>query len=89
MQNNHYYGMPYQYKKKERICLDDILTALALISMVFSVGYMIGIAGGVETDSLTIMQAAKRFVAALIVLAIDVIIFSKVEKDDKSEFDRL
>lgn len=50
---------------------------------------MIGIAGGVETDSLTIMQAAKRFVTALIVLAIDVIIFSKVEKDDESEFDRL
>lgn len=87
MQNNYMHVGDKKHREKSRFF--DVLEAVALVTFMGALIYMIGIAGGVETDSLTLMQATKRFVAALIVLVIDVIIFSKVERDDESEFDRL
>lgn len=87
MQNN--YMHVGDKKHHEKAGLEEILEAFVLITLLGAIGCMIGIAGGVETDSLTLMQATKWFAAALIVLVIDVIIFSKVERDDESEFDRL
>lgn len=76
-------------KHREKSGLFDVLEAVALVTFMGALIYMIGIAGGVETDSLTLLQASKRFVAALIVIVIDAAIFLKAERDDESEFDRL
>lgn len=87
MQNN--YMHVGDKKRREKAGFFEILEAFALITFIGALIYMIGIAGGVETDSLTLLQASKRFIAALIVIVIDAAIFLKAERDDESEFDRL
>jgi len=87
MQNNYY--MPYHKPEKQRICLDDILTAFALISLVGTIIYMVGIAGSVETDAITLAGATKRFIVAIVILAVDVLILWKTERDEEGEYDRL
>lgn len=87
MQNNYY--MPYHKPKKQRVCLDDILTAFALISLVATIIYMVGIAGGVEMNTITLAGATKRFIVAVVILAVDVLILWKTERDEEGEYDRL
>lgn len=87
MQNNYY--MPYHKPEKQRVCLDDILTAFALISLVAAIIYMVGIAGGVEMNTITLAGAVKRSIVAIVILAVDVLILWKTERDEKSEHDRL
>ena len=79
----------HKKKHSRKIYLNDVLVTFAIISMFMAIIYMVGIAGGVDADLLSLSQATKRYIAALIVLAVDVIIFIKAEKDDESEFDRL
>jgi hypothetical protein len=81
--------MPYHKPEKQRVCLDDILTAFALISLVATIIYMVGIAGSVETDAITLAGATKRFIVAIVILAVDVLILWKTERDEEGEYDRL
>lgn len=87
MQNNYMHVGDKKHREKSGFL--DVLEAVALVTFMGALIYMIGIAGGVETDSLTLLQASKRFIAALIVIVIDAAIFLKAERDDESEFDRL
>lgn len=87
MQNNYMHVGDKKHREKSGFF--DVLEAVALVTFMGALIYMIGIAGGVETDSLTLLQASKRFIAALIVIVIDAAIFLKAERDDESEFERL
>jgi len=87
MQNN--YMHVGDKKRREKTGVFEILEAIALVTFIGALIYMIGIAGGVETDALTLLQASKRFVTALIVMTIDAAIFFKAERNNKNEFDRL
>ena len=50
---------------------------------------MVGIAGGVEMNTITLAGATKRFIVAVVILAVDVLILWKTERDEEGEYDRL
>lgn len=75
---------------KDELSLDDIISLFSVIGMLLSVIMLVGIAGGVDCDKITIFDAAKKGIVWCIVLTLSVMGLMKVEKDDEeSEFDNL
>lgn len=75
---------------KDELSLDDIISLFSVIGMLLSIIMLVGIAGGVDCNSITIFDAAKKGIVWCIILILSVIGLMKVEKDDEeSEFDNL
>jgi len=75
---------------KDELSLDDIIALFSVIGMGISIIMLVGIAGGVDCDSITIFDAAKKGIVWCIILILSVIGLLKVEKDEEeSEFDNL
>jgi len=75
---------------KDELSLDDIIALFSVIGMGISIIMLVGIAGGVDCDSITIFDAAKKGIVWCIILILSVIGLMKVEKDgEESEFDNL
>lgn len=75
---------------KDELSLDDIIALFSVIGMGISIIMLVSIAGGVDCDSITIFDAAKKGIVWCIILILSVIGLMKVEKDEEeSEFDNL
>ena len=75
---------------KDELSLDDIISLFSVIGMLLSIIMLVGIAGGVDCDNITIFDAAKKGIVWCIVLTLSVMGMLKVEKDEEeSEFDKL
>jgi len=75
---------------KDELSLDDIIALFSVIGMGISIIMLVSIAGGVDCDSITIFDAAKKGIVWCIILILSVIGLLKVEKDEEeSEFDNL
>jgi hypothetical protein len=74
---------------KDRLSLSDIISLFSIIGLLISIVMMVGIAGGVDCDSITILDAAKKSVVWCIVLTLSVMGLLKVQKDEESEYEDL
>ena len=75
---------------KDELSLDDLILLFSGIGMLISFIMLVGIAGGVDCDNITIFDAAKKGIVWCIIMTLSVMGLLKVEKDDEeSEFDNL
>ena len=75
---------------KDELSLNDIITLFSAIGILLSIIMLACIAGGVDCDSLTILDAAKKSIVWSIILVLSFIGVLKVERDEEeSEFDNL
>lgn len=74
---------------KDRLSLNDLIVLFSLLGMLLSIIMMIGIAGAVDCDNLTILEAAKKEIVWCIILTVSGIGLLKVQKDEESEYEDL
>ena len=74
---------------KDELSLKDIILFLSLIGMLISLVMMVGTAGAVECDKLTILEGAMREIVWVIILILSGIGIIKIQKEEESEFDNL
>ena len=74
---------------KEVLTLDDLISLFSIMGIFLSIIMLIGVAGAVDCDSLTLYEGAVRLVFWLIVLVLSIIGLVKVEKDEEGIYDRL
>lgn len=74
---------------KEALTLDDLISLFSIMGIFLSIIMMIGVAGAVDCDSLTLYEGTVRLVFWLIVLVLSIIGLVKVEKDEEGIYDRL
>ena len=74
---------------KDELSLNDLISLFSILGILLSIIMLVGIAGGVDCDSLTILDAAKKSVVWFIILVLSFIGALKVERDEESEFDNL
>lgn len=74
---------------KDELSLKDIILFLSLIGMLISLVMMVGTAGAVECEKLTILEGAKREIIWVIILILSGIGIIKIQTEEESEFDDL
>ena len=75
---------------KDELSLNDLIVLFGGLGMLISFIMLVGIAGGVDCDSITIYEATKKGIVWFIVMLLSVLGILKVEKDEEeSEFDDL
>lgn len=75
---------------KDELGLNDLISFFSIMGILLSFVMLVGIAGGVDCDTITIYDAAKKGVIWCIILIISVIGVLKVEKDEEEgRFDDL
>ena len=70
---------------KDELSLNDIISLFSVIGILLSIIMLVGIAGGVDCDNITIFDAAKKGIVWCIVLTLSVMGMMKVEKDDEED----
>ena len=70
---------------KDELSLNDIISLFSVIGILLSIIMLVGIAGGVDCDNITIFDAAKKGIMWCIVLTLSVMGMMKVEKDDEED----
>lgn len=75
--------------KKDALTLDDLISLFSIMGVFLSIIMIIGVAGAVDCDSLTLYEGTVRFVFWLIILVLSVIGLAKVERDEEDIYDRL
>lgn len=71
-----------------KITLTDIIGFFAGVSIFISVLFLIGIAGAIECDSLTIKESISRIIVCLVILGVSVVGITKIESEE-NKYDRL
>lgn len=75
---------------KDALTLSDLVSLFSIIGIFLSVIMMIGIAGSVDCDSITLIEAAKKGIIWIVVLICSVIgIIHEERKEEESIYDRL
>lgn len=76
--------------RKDELTLNDLISLFSMLGLLLSIIMLCGIAGGVDCDRLTILDAAKKGIVWCIILILSAIGILKVERDEEeSEFDNL
>lgn len=70
---------------KDELSLDDLILLFSGIGMLISFIMLVGIAGGVDCDKITLFDAAKKGIVWCIVMTLSVTGLMKVEKDDEED----
>lgn len=74
---------------KDELSLNDLISLFSIIGVLVSLIMLVGVAGAVDCDSITLFEGAKKIVIWLIVMALSVIGLAKVERDEEDIYDRL
>lgn len=74
--------------KKKKSSLEDILTVLCMLGLVISFFMLIGTAGAVDCNQVTINDVIPKGIIWIVVMLCSVIGIIKLEKED-SKYDRL
>ena len=75
--------------KKDALTLNDLISLFSIIGVSVSLIMLVGVAGAVDCDSITLFEGTKKIVIWLIVMALSVIGLAKVERDEEDIYDRL
>jgi len=70
---------------KDELSLNDLIALFSGIGILVSFIMLVGIAGGVYCDSITIYEATKKGIVWCIVMLLSVLGTLKVEKDDEED----
>lgn len=74
---------------KDELSLNDLISLFSIMGVLVSLIMLVGVAGAVDCDSITLFEGAKKIVVWLIVMTLSVIGLAKVERDEQGEFDNL
>lgn len=72
----------------KKVSLEDVIICVALFVLFGGIIALILLAGGVDTDSLTISEFLTKGIPILALIIISVIVLVKME-DDRDDYDRL
>lgn len=74
---------------KDEMTLNDLISLFSIIGILVSLVMLVGVAGAVDCDSITLLEGVKKIAIWLIVMVLAVIGLAKVERDEEDIYDRL
>lgn len=67
----------------------EVIATLALLGAFISIIMLIGTAGAIECDSITLAEGTKRGIIWIVILAVSVIGIIHEEKEEENIYDKL